>query len=166
VLAAANQVADARGLVHTTLEAVAQAAGVSKPAILFHFKSKGALLAELLRADARAIAAEIRHQRGQGERGPEALDRQVQAVLRRLRGSAVSEALRRALVGTRAERAAWESVWRPIHGAIRVAARAAGLTAPQATTASWLTLLLAALADDLVPLRHVNVAAACGSRST
>jgi len=166
VLAAAHEVADARGMLETTLEAVAQAAGVSKAAILFHFKSKGALLAELLRGDARAIADEVRQGGRRAGRPLESLDHTVQRLLRRLRGSALSEALRRAIVGTPAERAAWESAWRPLHAAVRAAARRAGLTAPRATAAGWLALLLAAVADDVPALRHVRVAAACGARST
>ena len=65
ILDAADQLVTADGARHLTLDAVAQAAGVSKGGLLYHFPSKDALLAGMIerhidQLDARCIAERSR----------------------------------------------------------------------------------------------------------
>jgi AcrR family transcriptional regulator len=70
LLDAATQIILQRGVGALTLEAVAQAAGVSKGGLLYHFPSKEALIIGLLDADFDHFEAEIvAHIEAQGEVG-------------------------------------------------------------------------------------------------
>ncbi|MCB2156255.1 TetR/AcrR family transcriptional regulator [bacterium] len=57
ILKAAETIASRDGAGHLTLDAVAQEAGVSKGGLLYHFKSKRELIAEILAAHIDAIVA-------------------------------------------------------------------------------------------------------------
>ncbi len=59
LIAVAEELAGAAGLDAVRLDAVARAAGVTRPVVYDHFSSREVLLSEMLRGRAEAIAAEV-----------------------------------------------------------------------------------------------------------
>ena len=162
VVEAARAIAEAGGVSRLTLDAVAARAGLSKAAVLFHFRSKHGLLAELLREDATQVVEEIGRtaDRARAERWtPAAFDAAVRRLRRTLDGTGLAEALRQALAGTERERAGWRPVRQALLSRLTALARYCGLGNRAGVSAS-LGLLLVAFSEEIPGLTRVSIGAA------
>jgi AcrR family transcriptional regulator len=77
ILDAAEDLICTRGIAGFTLDAVAQAAGVSKGGLLYHFNSKDSLISGLQRRMASRIAASVQEAEGRSEPILQAFVRQL-----------------------------------------------------------------------------------------
>jgi AcrR family transcriptional regulator len=162
VVEAARAIAESAGVSRLTLDAVAVRAGLSKAAVLFHFRSKHGLLAELLREDAALISDDVGRTAARARAEgwlPAAFDAAVRRLRRTLEGTGLAEALRQALAGTEGERAGWRPVRQTLHARLTALARGCGLGS-RAGVAASLGLLLVAFSEEIPGLSRVSVGAA------
>ena len=83
ILEAAYRLFYRQGFLRSGVDAVAEAAGVTKRTLYNHFPSKDALIAAVLTERAGMAEAEMRRWSGAGGPGPETLVRELFAGLRR-----------------------------------------------------------------------------------